>query len=225
MLAAVSDLRCLIRSPTTLQRRRYDRKELETCKRCFYTIMASYDKSSEAIDCHIHSVRYDMVLESRACGRLRWPHQVTYAVVAKPIRSPTTLQRRRYDQKELEPCKRCFYTIMASYDKSSEAIDCHIHSVRYNMVLESRACGRLRYLIRSPTTLQRRRYDQKELEPCKRCFYTIMASYDKSSEAIDCHIHSVRYNMVLESRACGRLRWPHQVSYDVVATSIRSKRA
>eukprot|EP00985_Skeletonema_marinoi_P010302 scaffold4846_cov152-Skeletonema_marinoi.AAC.12 len=52
-----------------------------------------------------------------------------------------------------------------------------------------------------------------------------MASYDKSSEAVDCHIHSVRYDMVLESRACGRLRWPHQVTYDVVATPIRSKRA
>eukprot|EP00985_Skeletonema_marinoi_P010305 scaffold4846_cov152-Skeletonema_marinoi.AAC.15 len=113
--------------------------------------MANYNKSSEAIDCHIHSVRYDMVLESRACGRLRWPHQVSYDVVATPIR----------------------------YDKSSEAVDCHIQSVRYDMVLESNASGRLRCLIRSPTTLQRRRYDQKELKPCKRCFYTIMASYEE----------------------------------------------
>eukprot|EP00985_Skeletonema_marinoi_P010303 scaffold4846_cov152-Skeletonema_marinoi.AAC.13 len=89
MLAAVSDLRCLIRSPTTLQRRRYDQKELEPCKRCFCTIIASYDGSSEAVDCHIHSVRYDMVLESRACGRLisQIPHQVTYDVAATPIRS------------------------------------------------------------------------------------------------------------------------------------------
>eukprot|EP00985_Skeletonema_marinoi_P010301 scaffold4846_cov152-Skeletonema_marinoi.AAC.11 len=116
---------------------------------------------------------------------------------------------------------------MASYDKSSEAIDCHIHSVRYDMVRQSNACGRLRSQMPYQVT-----YDvaatpirSKELEPCKRCFYTIMASYDKSSEAIDCHIHSVRYDMVLESRACGRLRWPYQVTYDVVATSIRSNRA
>eukprot|EP00984_Skeletonema_dohrnii_P022349 scaffold11474_cov80-Skeletonema_dohrnii-CCMP3373.AAC.1 len=32
----------------------------------FYTIMANYHGSLEAVDCHIHSVRYDMVLESRA---------------------------------------------------------------------------------------------------------------------------------------------------------------
>eukprot|EP00985_Skeletonema_marinoi_P010300 scaffold4846_cov152-Skeletonema_marinoi.AAC.10 len=34
--------------------------------------MASFNKSSEAIDCHIHSVRYDMVRQSNACGRLRY---------------------------------------------------------------------------------------------------------------------------------------------------------
>eukprot|EP00984_Skeletonema_dohrnii_P028250 scaffold18174_cov75-Skeletonema_dohrnii-CCMP3373.AAC.2 len=33
--------------------------------------MANYDGSLEAVDCRIHSVRYDMVLESRAGGRLR----------------------------------------------------------------------------------------------------------------------------------------------------------
>eukprot|EP00984_Skeletonema_dohrnii_P031400 scaffold23824_cov78-Skeletonema_dohrnii-CCMP3373.AAC.2 len=33
--------------------------------------MANYNESLEAVDCHIHSVRYDMVLESRARGRLR----------------------------------------------------------------------------------------------------------------------------------------------------------
>eukprot|EP00985_Skeletonema_marinoi_P013365 scaffold6607_cov81-Skeletonema_marinoi.AAC.1 len=38
--------------------------------------MANYNGSLEAVDCHIHSVRYDMVrydmvLESRAGGRLR----------------------------------------------------------------------------------------------------------------------------------------------------------
>ena len=33
-----------------------------------------------------------------------------------------------------------------------QAVDCRIHTVRYDMVLESRAGGRLRCLIRSPTT-------------------------------------------------------------------------
>eukprot|EP00985_Skeletonema_marinoi_P023043 scaffold15044_cov110-Skeletonema_marinoi.AAC.1 len=39
---------------------------------------------------------------------------------------------------------------MANYDGSLEAVDCHIHSVRYDMVLVSKAGGRLRCLIRSP---------------------------------------------------------------------------
>eukprot|EP00984_Skeletonema_dohrnii_P025098 scaffold14215_cov111-Skeletonema_dohrnii-CCMP3373.AAC.1 len=80
--------------------------------------MANYNGSLEAVDRHIHSVRYDMVLESRAGGHLG-----------------------------------CFYTIMANYNGSLEAVDRHIHSVKYDMVLESRAGGRLRYLIRTPTTL------------------------------------------------------------------------
>eukprot|EP00984_Skeletonema_dohrnii_P021425 scaffold10701_cov126-Skeletonema_dohrnii-CCMP3373.AAC.1 len=67
--------------------------------------------------------------------------------------------------------------------------------------IESRAGGRLRCLIRSPTTLYQRRYEQTMLEPCKGCFYTIMANYHGSLEAVDRHIHSVRYDMVLESRA------------------------
>eukprot|EP00984_Skeletonema_dohrnii_P011096 scaffold4403_cov164-Skeletonema_dohrnii-CCMP3373.AAC.2 len=157
--------------------------------------MANHHGSLEAVDRHIDSVRYDMVLECRAGGRLRCL-----------IRSPTTLQRRRYDQQMLEPCQRCFYTIMANYHGSLEAVDLHIDSVRYDMVLESRAGGRLRCLIRSPTTLQRRRYDQQMLEPFQRCFYTIMANYHHGSlEAVDRHIDSVRYDMVLESRAGGRL--------------------
>eukprot|EP00984_Skeletonema_dohrnii_P015099 scaffold6462_cov107-Skeletonema_dohrnii-CCMP3373.AAC.1 len=109
-----------------------------------------------------------MVLESRASSwrRLRCL-----------IRSPTTLQRRRYDQQMLEPCTGCFYTIIANYHGSLEAVERHINSVRYDMVLESRAGGRLRCLIRTPTTLQRRRYDQQMLEPCKGCFYPIKDNY------------------------------------------------
>eukprot|EP00984_Skeletonema_dohrnii_P032651 scaffold27119_cov99-Skeletonema_dohrnii-CCMP3373.AAC.1 len=70
---------------------------------------------------------------------------------------------------------------MADYHGSLEAVDCHVHSVRYDMVLESSAVGRLRCLIRSPRILYRRRYDQQMHEP-------------------------VRYDMVLESSAVGRLR-------------------
>eukprot|EP00985_Skeletonema_marinoi_P014822 scaffold7550_cov149-Skeletonema_marinoi.AAC.1 len=33
--------------------------------------MANYNGPLEAVDCHIQSVRYDMVLESRASGRLK----------------------------------------------------------------------------------------------------------------------------------------------------------
>eukprot|EP00984_Skeletonema_dohrnii_P011020 scaffold4372_cov86-Skeletonema_dohrnii-CCMP3373.AAC.1 len=36
----------------------------------------------------------------------------------------------------MEPCHRCFYTIMANYNGPLEAVDCRIHSVRYDMVLE-----------------------------------------------------------------------------------------
>eukprot|EP00985_Skeletonema_marinoi_P014884 scaffold7585_cov243-Skeletonema_marinoi.AAC.3 len=34
----------------------------------------------------------------------------------------------------LEPCKRGFYTITANYNVSREAVDCHIHSVTYDVV-------------------------------------------------------------------------------------------
>eukprot|EP00984_Skeletonema_dohrnii_P027692 scaffold17325_cov109-Skeletonema_dohrnii-CCMP3373.AAC.10 len=59
---------------------------LEPCKRCFYTTMANYNGSLQAMDCNNNSVSYEMLLESSTGGRLRWPHQVTYAVVATPIR-------------------------------------------------------------------------------------------------------------------------------------------
>eukprot|EP00985_Skeletonema_marinoi_P023865 scaffold16128_cov127-Skeletonema_marinoi.AAC.1 len=65
------------------------------------------------------------------------------------------------------------------------------------------------------------------LEPCKRYFYTIMANYNGSLKAVDCHIHSVRYDMVLESRA-GSWRpsqMPRQVTYDAVATPIQPNNA
>ena len=124
------------------------------------------------------------------------PHQVTYDVVATPIKP----------KRELEPCKRCFYTIMANYNGPLQAVDCHSNGVRYDMALDSKAGGRLRCLIRSPTTLQRRRYVEQMLEPCKRCFYTIMANYNEPLQAVDCHSKGVRYDMALDSKAGGHLR-------------------
>eukprot|EP00984_Skeletonema_dohrnii_P033547 scaffold30462_cov89-Skeletonema_dohrnii-CCMP3373.AAC.1 len=90
---------------------------------------------------------------------------------------------------------------MANYNVSLEAVDCDIHSVGYDIVLERSADIAEVGLIRSPTTLWRRRYDQTQLEPRKRCFYTIMANFNGSLEAVDCDIHSVRYDMVLERSA------------------------
>eukprot|EP00985_Skeletonema_marinoi_P021459 scaffold13170_cov184-Skeletonema_marinoi.AAC.4 len=69
------------------------------------------------------------------------------------IRSPTTLWRRWRNQPMLEPCQRCFYTITANYDGSLQAVDCHIHCVRYDMAVNRGAGGRVRCIIRSPTTL------------------------------------------------------------------------
>eukprot|EP00984_Skeletonema_dohrnii_P029527 scaffold20242_cov74-Skeletonema_dohrnii-CCMP3373.AAC.1 len=86
---------------------------------------------------------------------------------------------------------------MANYHGSIEALECDIHSVTYDLAVNRGAGSHLGCLTRSPTTLQRRPYDQSMPEPD-------------------------RYDIVLESRAGGRLIWPHQVTYDVVATPIRS---
>eukprot|EP00985_Skeletonema_marinoi_P015475 scaffold8008_cov141-Skeletonema_marinoi.AAC.3 len=61
------------------------------------------------------------------------------------------------------------------------------------------------------------------LEPCKRCFYTIMANYDGSLDAVDCHIHSVRYDMDVNKEARGHLRC--FIRYEMVATLIGPKNA
>jgi len=54
--------------------------------------MATYNESLEAVDSHIHSVRYDMVLNRGGAGGLLrvGPHQVTYDVVATPIHPTNT---------------------------------------------------------------------------------------------------------------------------------------
>eukprot|EP00984_Skeletonema_dohrnii_P007892 scaffold2907_cov124-Skeletonema_dohrnii-CCMP3373.AAC.4 len=83
-----------------------------------------------------HQATYDVVAtpreirygrQQRSLRPSQMPHQATYDVVATPIRP--------YDHTMLEPCQRCFYTIMANYNGALEAVDCHIHSVRYDMVL------------------------------------------------------------------------------------------
>ena len=137
---AVGHLRCLIMSPTTLQRRRYVEQILEPCKRCFYTIMANYNGPLQDVDCYRHIVRYEMAVNRVAVGHLRCL-----------IRSLTKWLRRRYVEQMLEPCKRCFYTIMANYNGPLQAVDCYRHSVRYDIALESRAVSHLRCLIISPT--------------------------------------------------------------------------
>eukprot|EP00985_Skeletonema_marinoi_P022930 scaffold14896_cov106-Skeletonema_marinoi.AAC.1 len=82
--------------------------------------------------------------QQRSWRPSRMLHQVTYNVIA-------TLSRRN----DVEPCKRCFYTIKANYDGSLEAVDRHIYSERYDMAVNRGAGGHLRCLIRSPTTLYR----------------------------------------------------------------------
>eukprot|EP00984_Skeletonema_dohrnii_P006506 scaffold2337_cov89-Skeletonema_dohrnii-CCMP3373.AAC.2 len=48
-----------------------------------------------------------------------------------------------------------------------------------------------------------------------------MNNYNGSLEAVDCHIHSVRYDMAVnrQQRSLQCLKLPPQVTYDVVDTS------
>eukprot|EP00985_Skeletonema_marinoi_P033096 scaffold40440_cov168-Skeletonema_marinoi.AAC.1 len=55
---------------------------------------------------------------------------------------------------------------MANCYGSLDAVDCHIHSVRYDM-----AVGRAASSGHLDVVATRRRYDQQMLEPWKRCFY------------------------------------------------------
>eukprot|EP00984_Skeletonema_dohrnii_P024336 scaffold13444_cov83-Skeletonema_dohrnii-CCMP3373.AAC.1 len=82
------------------------------------------------------------------------PHQFTYDVAATPLR-PTNAWA----------VNKMLLYYHGPPQGPLEEVDRHMHSVRYDMVLESRAGGRLRCLIRSPMTWQRRRYDQQMLGP------------------------------------------------------------
>eukprot|EP00985_Skeletonema_marinoi_P029231 scaffold27237_cov234-Skeletonema_marinoi.AAC.1 len=52
---------------------------------------------------------------------------------------------------------------MANYYGSLEPVDCHIHSVRYDMAVNSELAAVIDGFIRSPTMLYQRQYDQKRL--------------------------------------------------------------
>jgi len=114
---------------------------------------------------------------------------------------------------------------MANYNGSLDAVDCDMLNVRYDMVLERSACSASDGLFRSPNMLWRRRYGQREPESRKRCFYTIMANYNGSLDAVDCDMLNVIYYMAVNRDAGCGLRWPHQGTQHVVPTPIWSKRA
>ena len=59
--------------------------------------MTKHNGPLEAVDCHIHSVRYDMVLEYRWQPSQIGPHQVTYDVVAIPLRPTNKYLSRAKD--------------------------------------------------------------------------------------------------------------------------------
>eukprot|EP00984_Skeletonema_dohrnii_P032208 scaffold25838_cov106-Skeletonema_dohrnii-CCMP3373.AAC.3 len=131
-----------------------------------------------------------MVLESRAGGRL-----------GCLITSPTTLYRRRYDHTMLEPCKRCFYTIMANYNGSLEAVDCYI-------LTASATCCSI-----AVTT-------QKSISSDK-CTSLLLQAYIMGHQKLSIAILTAldaMYDMP-------SLNGPHQVTYDAVATLLRRKRA
>ena len=60
-------------------------KSLSSGNVSFYTIVTNYNGPLQAVDCSIHSVRYDMVLECCSRPSQIGPHQVTYEAVAWPI--------------------------------------------------------------------------------------------------------------------------------------------
>eukprot|EP00984_Skeletonema_dohrnii_P003263 scaffold1080_cov109-Skeletonema_dohrnii-CCMP3373.AAC.1 len=93
---------------------------------------------------------------------------------------------------------------MANYYRSLEAVERGIHSVRYDMAVYRDSGGRLRCLIRSPTTLKRRRYKHAMLEPCG-------TSYSQ---------REIRYGAREMSWRPSQM--PHQVTYDVEATPIQA---
>eukprot|EP00985_Skeletonema_marinoi_P017505 scaffold9606_cov105-Skeletonema_marinoi.AAC.2 len=112
----------------------------------------------------------------------------------------------------LEPSKRCFYAIMANYNGSLEAVERHIHSVRYDMAVNRDSGGHPKLdLIRAFVVAY--------------ILNDIATKYIGPLEVLDCFIHTVRYDMVLE--CCWRPSQigPHQVTYDAVAWLTHIHRA
>jgi hypothetical protein len=108
----------------------------------FYTIVTNHNGPLEAVDCDIHSVRYDMVLEV-ARGHPNWTssgHLRRCSMADSHIKSLSSGMYR-------------FYTIDTNHNGPLEAVDCDIHSVRYDMVLRVARGPPKLGLIRSPTTL------------------------------------------------------------------------
>eukprot|EP00984_Skeletonema_dohrnii_P030335 scaffold21743_cov144-Skeletonema_dohrnii-CCMP3373.AAC.1 len=67
----------------------------------------------------------------------------------------------------------------------------------------------------------------KESEQCLIFFFTIVISYNGPLQLVDCSIHNVRYDTVLELECCWRPTQIglHQVTYDAVAWLIHVQNA
>ena len=116
----------LIRSP---KHGWYTYKKHEQWHISFYTIVTNYNGPLEAVDCSIHSVRYDMVLEWCWRPSQIGPHQVTYEAVATRI----------HIQRAWAVANICLY-YRNWINGPLEAVDCYIHSVLWygtNVMLAS----------------------------------------------------------------------------------------
>eukprot|EP00984_Skeletonema_dohrnii_P016921 scaffold7606_cov105-Skeletonema_dohrnii-CCMP3373.AAC.1 len=147
--------------------------------------MANSNKALEAVDCHIHSVRYDMAVNRDTVGRL--------------IASSGRLRRCSI----AHTSNQCL-----SRDKDA--------SILSWPTLMSHQKLWIAIFTAMPMTLSQRRYEQTMLEPMAD---TLIKSLSK--EAVDCDIHGVRYDMVLECCLRPPQIGPHLVIYDVVLALIR----
>eukprot|EP00984_Skeletonema_dohrnii_P028384 scaffold18363_cov105-Skeletonema_dohrnii-CCMP3373.AAC.4 len=117
--------------------------------------MANYDGSLEAVDCHIHSVRYDMVLEnSRRPSQMASSGHLQRCSDADTTKECWSRREIRYCR-QLRSLRRHRWPHQVTYNAVATPIQPTNAGafVRYDMVLENKAGGRLRCLIRSPATL------------------------------------------------------------------------
>eukprot|EP00984_Skeletonema_dohrnii_P013080 scaffold5387_cov75-Skeletonema_dohrnii-CCMP3373.AAC.1 len=143
----------------------------------------------------------------------------------------------------LEPCKRCFYTITANYQGSLEAVDCHFHSVRYDMIANRvtfgvsdwASSGHLRRCSDADTPNQcLSRVKDASILSRLTIMEDISASQITSSGHLRRCSDADTPNQCLSRREIqfgARVALqpsqigPHQVTYDVVATPIRPTNA